>query len=95
MGRWRVRHGVVLVAGIITAEDHLPRSSILEREAKIIKLHINWVIASKSFNREEVFDEMGRDEDVIEVEREGGCRYGGVTGVRYCKQRSVVDYYAV
>ena len=52
VGRWRVRHGVELVAGIITAEDHLPRSSILEREAKIIKLHINWVITGESFNRE-------------------------------------------
>ena len=38
---------------------------------------------------------MGRDEDVIEVERGVGCRYGGVTGVRYCKRRSVADYYAM
>lgn len=41
------RHGDgVQVVVIITAEDHLPRSSILDREANIVKLNVNWIVTS-------------------------------------------------
>ena len=55
-GQWRVRHGVELVAGIITAEDHLPRSPILGRDSNIIKININMVIFGKFIHGDNIFD---------------------------------------
>ena len=49
-------HGVELVAGVVTSEDHPPRPSILDRTTKIIKLDVNRVFTSKFLNRDEVFD---------------------------------------
>ena len=56
------------VAGV-TSEDHPPRSSILDRKARVIKLHIYRVITCKLFDGNEVFDEVRGDEYVVEGER--------------------------
>ena len=46
----------VQVAGGVTSEDHPPGSSVLDRKTEIIKLDINRIITTESFNRYEVFD---------------------------------------
>lgn len=48
-GKGVVRRGCgdgVEIAIVITSEDHPPRSSILDREANIVKLNVNRVVTS-------------------------------------------------
>ena len=49
-------HGVELVARVVTAEDHLPRPSILDRTTKIVKLDVNRIFMGKYLDRDKVFD---------------------------------------
>lgn len=46
----------VQVTGGVTSEDHPPGSLVLDRKTEIVKVDINRVITTESFNRDEVFD---------------------------------------
>ena len=85
---WRHTDRVQVASGV-TSEDHLPGEPILDRKTKVVKLNINRIIATESFNRNEIFDERGGNEDMAKVDGGRGGGQGKVAGVRD-RQRGAV-----
>ena len=79
---WRLADGVE-IARRITAENHLLGSTILDREAKIIKFNVNWIITGESSYRDKVLNEVWRNKNVREVQGCRVCGDGEGASVRY------------
>jgi hypothetical protein len=53
---------------------------VLHKKALGIKLNRAIVISSKLANKDEVFDDVGRNKNIVEVEWTDMCRVGGHNG---------------
>jgi hypothetical protein len=60
---------VVEITGWITLEQSYPRSEILYGKAKRVKSARNPIITSKSSNRNQVFNQMRGNENIVQGEK--------------------------
>jgi hypothetical protein len=58
----------IQTAHAIRAHKKSPGSQVLHRETKWIKLHRNKIITGEFAGANEVFDNVRRDKDIVEVE---------------------------
>ena len=76
----------VQVTRAIEPSDLHPGAKILHRQPKRTKFNRNLVIDSKASNRNEIFDSVWGDEDIVKREGMGGRGNGVVASVRDCKR---------